>query len=316
VATTGATRTPVREAAPATREAAAALLPQRITRSYYMADGSRAGARNLGCAQGDKTGRMSLFFGAPAAVGAGYGATLWGAPNMSTSAIAGIVMEFTRGYVWCRRSPDYTLFIGIGTSNSTIDRRSDSWLRGHGRAWSGMVAIVAAWADRHYPGRARIYGAMDMEPSWSSYGKARQWRAGYGTVAGRRGVHANNSADGCPQYRASNGACSNGWTQERVWRTAWEWDPALPVPQIYATSGANARQWHMIDRYGAGRGDGMYFFGAMSQRAACTRVGDGACPGTDLTARQSHDYLLWYTNSHPATVQPRIDSPTDIDWHY
>ena len=315
VATTGASDAPARPTAEAAPTAPAALLPQGITRSYYMADGSRDGARNLGCAQGDKTGRMSLYFGAPTAVGGGYGATLWGAPNMATTGIAEVVKEFARGYVWCRRSPDYTLFIGVGTSNSTIDRHSDGWLRSHGRAWSGMVAIVAAWADQHYPGRVRVYGAVDMEPSWSSFDKARQWMAGYDTVNGRRGVHANNSADGCPQERSNNGGCSNGWNQERVWRVSWAWDPALPIPQIYATSGANARQWHMIDRYGAARGDGLYFYGAMAQRAACVRAG-GGCRGTDFTAQQSHDHLLWYTNSHPATRQERIDSPTDIDWHY
>ena len=311
-ATTGATDAPAR---PASEAAPAALLPQGITRSFYVGDSSRAGARNLGCAQGDKTGRMSLYFGAPAAVDGGYGATLWGAPNLATPGIVEFVKEFTRGYVWCRRSTDYTLFVGVGTSNSTIDRRSDSWLRGHGRAWSGMVTILAAWANHHYPGRVRVYGAVDIEPSWSTYDKARQWMAGYDTVVGRRAVHANNSADGCPQYRADNGACNNGWSQARLWRVSWVWDPALPVPQIYATSGANARQWHMIDRYGAGRGDGIYFYGAMAQRAACLRVGTG-CTGTDLTARQAHDYLYWYSNSHPATHQERIDSPTDINWYY
>ncbi len=300
------------EAAPA---APAALPPQLVTRSYYMGNGSHAAARNLGCANGDKTGRMTLYFGAPVPIGAGYGATLWGAPNQTTAGISEIVKEFVRGYVWCRRSPNYTLFVGVGTSNSTIDSRANAWVQEHGRQWGGMATLLSAWANTHYPGRVRLYGGWDAEPGWSKFEKADLWIRGYDSVRGRPGLHANHSADGCPQDRANNGSCNNGWNQQRVWRVSWEWAPALPIPQIYATSGANARQWHMLNLYGANRGDGMYFYGAMAQNAACRRV-SGGCRGTDNTADRAHDLLLWFNNTRAATRQDRVDSPTDIDWHY
>src|SRR5690606_16315511 len=153
----------------------ASLHPSLTTRSYYMANGTGEPARNLGCLQGDKQGRMTLFFGAPTTVDGTYGATLWGAPNRTTEQIAATVREFARGYVWCRQSPDYRLLIGVGTSNSAINSKSDTWLRGHGYAWSAMVRDLSRWASRHYPGHVRIYGAWDAEPSWSTFSKAEQW---------------------------------------------------------------------------------------------------------------------------------------------
>jgi hypothetical protein len=293
---------------------AAALPSQNYTRSYYMGDPGHAAARNLGCANGDKTGRMSLFFGAPVGVSGAYGATMWGASDRTAQQVAAIVKEFARGYAWCRRSTSYALLIGVGTSNSTIDRRSELWLRHHGRAWASMVRDLRAWSDRYHRGYFSFYGAWNAEPSWSTYNKAEHWMWGYNSLPGRVALHANNAADGCPTSTSTNGACNNGWTQYWVWRLSWQYDPALPVPQIYATSGANARQWHQIDLYGVRRGDGLYFYGAMAQRAACRTIGS-TCSGINNTADQAHDLLLWYSNTHPATYQQEILSPTDIDWH-
>lgn len=305
-------------AAPAAARPAAtsatALTASHFTRSYYMGDPGHGAARNLGCANGDKTGRMSLFFGAPSSVNGGYGSTMWGAPNVTVNQVSALAKEFARGYAWCRRSGAYALFIGIGTSNSTIDGRTYQWVREHGRAWAAMVRDLRAWAHRYHRGYFSFYGAWDAEPSWSSVGKAEHWMLGYNSTPGRVGLHANNSADGCPSSTSTNGACNNGWNQRWVWRLSWQYDPALPVPQIYATSGVNARQWHMLNLYGASQGDGMHFYGTMAQHAACITV-SSPCTGTFNTAQAARNFLLWYSNSHPATVQADILGPTDIDWH-
>jgi hypothetical protein len=288
--------------------------PSWITRSYYMGNGSGEPARNLGCLNGDKQGRMTLFFGAPTTVSGTYGATLWGAPNRTTGQIAATVREFARGYVFCRQSSSYRLLIGVGTSNSSIDSKSDQWVYGHGRAWATMVRDLSAWASQTYPGHVRIYGAWDAEPSWSTYERADRWMQGYDSEPGRRALHANFSADGCPRDSTANGPCNNGWRQENVWQLAWRYDPSLPMPQIYATSGVNARQWQQIDLYGTiAHGDGMVFWGTLSQHAACGQV--GGCQGTDNTPQQAHDHLLWQLNTHPATAQPTIETATDMHWH-
>jgi hypothetical protein len=314
LATTAGTSNRAAPAAPTTGASLAGISPSMVTRSYYMGDGSARAAGYLGCANGDKQGRMTLFFGSPTTVSGTNGATLWGAPNKTTAQIAQTVKEFARGYVWCRRSRNFVLLIGVGTSTSNIDWHSDGWLQGHGRAWAAMAKGLNDWARAHYPGRIRLYGAWDAEPSWSTYAKAEQWMRGYDGYPGRPALHANNSADGCPQTTAGNGSCNNGWTQRRVWRLAWNYDPALPIPQIYATSGANARQWHQISRYGASQGDVVYFYGTMSQRGACRQVSSG-CYGADTSPERANAMLLWAINSTAETHQDSIDTATDIRWH-
>jgi hypothetical protein len=297
--------------APASQKAAS-----WTTRSYYMGNGSGSSARSLGCRNGDKQGRITLFFGSPTSVDGTYGATLWSAPNRTTPQIAATVREFVRGYVWCRQSSTYRLLIGVGTSNSNIDGRSDLWVWRHGRAWSAMIRSLGRWARDHYPHYVRMYGAWDAEPSWSRYAKAELWMDGYDGLIGARPLHANNSADGCPQWSSENGSCNNGWNQFRVWHLAWEHDPSLPIPQIYATSGANARQWAMIDAYGWRHQDeGMTFFGVMSQWSACRQVSSTACPGIDATPAESYDMLLHELAKRSYTFQYEMPGMTDIRWH-
>lgn len=285
------------------------------TRSYYIGSASRDAAVLLGCANGDKQGRVTLFFGAPTAVGSGYGATLWAAPDRTTAQVGTLVKDFVRGYAWCRESASYRLLVGIGTSNSAIDGKSGGWLTAHGTAWSKMVRNVYDWASTYHPTSVTIYGAWDHEPSWSKYEKANSWMHGYdNSYPRRRNLHANFSADGCPRTTADNGACNNGWNQWRLWHLGWDHDPALTFPQIYATSGANARQWMQISEYGHHhQGDGIYFFGAMAQWAACQQ--SGGCSGTDNTPHEAHDQLLDAVNSHTHTQQASIDAMTDMHWH-
>jgi hypothetical protein len=298
-------------AAPAARSRPS---PSQITRSYYIADGSAQAVRNLGCANGDKQGRMTLFFGKPTTVNGTNGTTLWVAPNQTTAQIAETVKEFARGYAWCRQSSSFMLLVGVGTSNSGIDQHTDGWVQGHGRAWAAMARGLWDWANVHYPGQVGIYGAWDAEPSWSTFAKAEQWMRGYDGWQGRPPLHANASADGCPLTSAGNGSCNNGWNQQQVWRLAWQYVPSLPIPQIYANSGANAKQWHQLSRYGASRADPLFFYGLMTQRGACIQATDG-CPNIDTSPERAHDLLLWWVNTTAETRQPEIDGPTDIRWH-
>ncbi|HEY8546223.1 MAG TPA: hypothetical protein VIL36_14285, partial [Acidimicrobiales bacterium] len=311
--TTGAGEGPTAAAAaPPAAAQAPPLLPH--TRSYYMGNASPDAATRLGCANADTQGRLTLFFGAPIVTQGAFGATLWGGADRTAAQAADLVRDFVRGYAWCRRSPTQQVLVGMGTSNSTIDRRNDLWVYGHGVAWATAVRDAAAWAEAHYPGVARIYGAWDAEPSWSAPQKAEQWLRGYDSVPGRRALHANFSADGCPRDTAHNGGCNNGWNQETLWRLAWRYEPSLPIPQIYATSGVNAAQWQKIDEYGArAHGDGMTFFGAMAQHGACAQV--GGCRLIDNPPQVARDQLLFVLNSHPLTQQPTLENATDMHWH-
>ena len=128
-----------------------------------------------------------------------------------------------------------------------------------------MVRDVANWVATYYPWHARIYGAYDFEPSWSSPWKAHHWMAGYDGTPGRPGLYANASADGCPTTTATGGVRQRLEPVVGV-GMGWEFDSALPFPQVYATSGVNARQWQLVDLYATVHlGDGMYFYGTVSQ---------------------------------------------------
>ena len=288
--------------------------PSAETTSYYMARTSASDAAQLGCYNAGKSGRMTLFFGAPTSVNGFPGATVWGAPNLNVYQVGQTVMDFVRGYAYCRTDPNHRLLIGIGTSNSAVDDDSDDWLYAHGRLWGSMVRDVATWVATYYPWHAQIYGAYDFEPSWSSPWKAHHWMAGYDGTPGRPALYANASADGCPTQTATGGACDNGWNQGWVWHNGWEFDSALPFPQIYATSGVNARQWQLIDLFATTHlRDGMYFYGSMAQWSACQQV--GGCDGTDNTAHRANDLLVWWLATDPRTRQDRVDGMTNLGWN-
>jgi hypothetical protein len=288
--------------------------PAATTRSYYMANNGTATATRLGCANGVKSGRATLFFGAPTIGRGWYGATAWGRPNMHMWDIEQTTMNVIRGYASCRRSSSYRLLVGMGTSNSGIDSRSVAWLQAHGRAWATSVRNVAAWANRYYPGVAQVYGAWDFEPSWSSYRSAHAWMQGYDTRPGRQLMFINSSADGCSTTNANNGPCNNGWNQQRVWHLAWQHDPSLPIPQIYTNSGTQARQWKLIDLWATVNArDGIFFYGTLTQLGACRQV--GGCAATDNSPHQAHDQLLWWLRSDRRTSQSSLSTMTDVRWN-
>src|SRR5262245_19069027 len=74
--------------------------PNYETNSYYMARTSATDSVALGCANADKAGRLTLFFGAPTAVNGVAGATAWGAPNVTVNQIGDSVINFVRGYTY------------------------------------------------------------------------------------------------------------------------------------------------------------------------------------------------------------------------
>jgi hypothetical protein len=288
--------------------------PPAATNSYYMAKATPADASQLGCFNANRSGRMTLFFGAPVAVGGHYGATLWAAPDRDTAGITQTVQSFIRGWAYCRTNPNLRILVGIGTSNSTIDHDSTAWLTSHGRAWGSMAGALSRWAARWYPGFAQVFGAWDFEPSWSSFAKADAWLNGYGAAPGRPLLFVNASADGCPTTTATNGPCNNGWNQQMVWHLAWQHHVSIPMPQIYATSGVNAHQWQLIDLWATvNKKDRMLFFGNMSQLGACRQT--GSCPKTNNNPQTANAFLRWWLNTDRRTAQAGVSSMTDVRWN-
>ena len=287
--------------------------PSAETRSYYMARTGLSDAASLGCYNAGKSGRITLFFGSPTSVAGTYGATLWGRARPDRLPDPRPHQGGRARYAFCRTNSRHRLIIGVGTSNSTIDGRSDAWVRAHGDAWSRTVESLASWANGNFPGHAQIVGAWDVEPSWSSFAKAEQWMHGYDGNAGRRLLHVNSSADGCPTGARATGRATTVGTSSGsgTWRGSTilaahpadlhhQRQPGAPVAADRPVGDHLGRRRHVLLR-------------TMSQHGACRQV--GGCAGMDNTPHEANDQLRWWLGSDRRTAQDDVAGMTDVNWN-
>ena len=276
-----------------------------------MARTGLSDAASLGCYNAGKSGRITLFFGSPTSVAGTYGATLWARPTDRLQ-IRDRIKEVVRATLSAARTSRHRLIIGVGTSNSTIDGRSDAWVRAHGDAWSRTVESLASWANGNFPGHAQIVGAWDVEPSWSSFAKAEQWM---------RATTATPAAGCCTSTRrptAAPPARGQRAVQQRL-------EPAAGLTWLGGSIdlAAHPADLHHQRQPGApvaadrpvgdhlGR-DGMYY-GTMSQHGACRQV--GGCAGMDNTPHEANDQLRWWLGSDRRTAQDDVAGMTDVNWN-
>lgn len=224
---------------------------------------------------------------------------------------------FAAGWWACSPSNIY-LNLGIGVNNygPYVDSRT-------GADWANVAKAVATWvSNRGYSDQVTVWGAADLEPSWNSTTNTCAWADGYAGVSGRPPYYDFGSADGCPTSGTRpgiDGTCNNGWRQSDVWYVSWGVSPAWPLPQIYNTTGANARQWQQISLYGYYNQSGrtLYFPGEMTQYQACQQR--GGCAGTDNTPSQGwqqlYDALNCYGSTPCPTSQSSLPYSTDIKWN-
>lgn len=215
--------------------------------SYYMLSTSTSTAYNLGC----NLGTANTHYGGSSTVildfggqnSSGSGTLMINSVSISNSQIEAVAEQFSYGFWNCSGSVP-VLHLGIGTNNSYYDVSSSG-----GKTWVNMVAAIQSYNRSHgYSTQVLMYGANDIEPSWSSASAAIAWANGFASVSGY-GYFDYGSADGCPQTTSGNGACNNGWNQYDVYYVSWGANPAHPVPEIYYQSQAN--EWAMISLYGA-----------------------------------------------------------------
>lgn len=245
---------------------------------------------------------------------------------VDTNQIAAAAQEFGRGY-WVGTTSDTTsqITLAIGTSNNDFDNEGEVTFA-HGSAWAGMVNNVQTWlTDNGYAGQVKAAGASDMELGWNSPTATNAWVDGYDSINDRL-LYNFGDAEGCPQ--SGDGSVSQPcnhrypsyvptprpyqWTQADVWHISWEAAPARPLPQIYANSGAGAKQWYQIALYSyVSRSRKMLFDGPLTQHRACvkTNYGDPVCNGADNTPDQG--WTLLY-NALNAGNDPR--TAQDLRW--
>jgi hypothetical protein len=213
-----------------------------------MYSSSTSEAKTLGCNQGHAqakyktSGTVVLDFGGQNS--SGSGTLMINSVSISNSQIAAVAEAFSAGFKSCIGSSTTILHLGIGTNNSYHDVGTAG-----GKTWGKLVASIQNYnkSKKYYP-QVLMYGADDIEPSWSSASAAIAWVNGFASVPGYD-YFDYGSADGCPETSSNNGGCNNGWNQYDVWYVSGGAKPARATPEIYYE--ANAEQWAMISLYAA-----------------------------------------------------------------
>ena len=231
--------------------------------SYYVNSSSISTAYTLGCNQGgsDKTFHQSsaMFLDFGGQFSNGSGTLMLNGSTISNGQIEAVAEAMAHGYWVCTGSDSTSVLkIGIGTNNSFQDVSY-----GGGQTWSNVVtAAENSIKISGYSSQVIMYGADDIEPSWSSAAAAIAWANGFSSVGGHHYFNYG-SADGCPQYSTGNGGCNNGWNQYDVYYVSWGANAAQATPEIYYSS--QAQQWAMIDLYAHQSLGGMIIEGPLDE---------------------------------------------------
>lgn len=257
-------------------------------------------------------GFVVVDFGQPWQSGNSYGTWSFNARFgrfLSTATIREAVKQYIRGFIVGAATAGKTgrLWLGVGTNNS------GSYVTAvHGKAWASMMTALQTWLDASgVTQKVFLRAASDIELGYSTPEKASSWIDAYNASNSFNFLYNYGDAQGCPQSGATDVSqkCSGkvGWTQDKVIRSG------LLLPEIYATSGGNAKQWQQLVLYYKLRYNSMRtVFGAMSQKQACQQR--GGCQGTDNSPTQAWMQMRDRLASDPRTYSIDPFFSTDIKW--
>lgn len=286
--------------------------PPPVTTSEYVSTTSAQTMSSQGCteahndssAQNGRTSIVVLDFGGQTSTGT---LLINGTAVTDANIVAG-TESYISGFKSCIGSSTDQLTVAIGTNNSITETYTT------GQDWAqNVVGPVATWiTSQHYSGVSAA-GANDLETSYSSPAAAQSWAQGYvGNNPTNSPYYDYGSANGCPQQPTTSGtACNNGWTVGNEYYVAGGVNHSLakPLPEIYATTGANAQQWQGISSVGTGMGGALVFAGEMTQYTACQTQ---PCPGANNTPTQGWNQLYNALNGSSNTAQASLPWSTDI----
>jgi len=281
------------------------LHPQ--TTSRYMTTVDTIALFNLGCAQTNQSGLLILDFGQPWVRNGVYGTIFPGTTNRFAS-IAGIenaVKFFFNGYYICGGRGSMTVAVGTNNFGSRTNFVT-------GQEWGRMVTRLNNYVVNNRD-RLAVVGASDIEMNYNPPARSRAWVDGYASTSPVMYYNYGDAA-GCPPV----GTCNNGWTEEDIWYVSWgNAARPFPVPQIYLTNGAQARQWQALAAYGrTTHGTEVFIPAALTQWQACRDPNRTCRPSERNTPVQA-----WYQMMNvlhgvvgdPIRVQNILYS-SDITW--
>jgi hypothetical protein len=283
-------------------------------RSLYIRTTRRSVLHGQGCLQAREVkasqGQLKdilvvMAFGRPMRSGNRDGVSLFGAGFRDTGAVGRAAHAYVQGYLGCiHDSGQARLRLALGTSNYG---RQVSYR--HGRAWGEMVNQANEWlsAQGAWP-EVEIAGASDIELGWNGPVISKLWVKGYDSVA-KWPFFDFGDAGGCPP----KGDCLGAWTQEDVWYVAWGAETALPLPQIYTSTGSQAEQWYRLSLYAfRHHGNRMHIAGVLSQQTACRQSSD-PCWGINNSPERAWSQL-WHALNRDRRTAQNLAWSTDFRW--
>lgn len=304
----------------------------QLSTSLYMGSMSASNAYQLGCQAGHadllKPGAQDtliiLDFGQPWVQGGVYGVWNFSGPFASIWSVGQAVREFGHGYWVCTGADNAShITLGIGTSNygpfaddgSCASRAACS--RVHGEKWAYLVADAQSWMTiQGYATQVTVAGANDIEQSWNTPAVTIPWVDGFDDYDQNRFIYYNyGSCSNCPTRLDTSLVPPNGWTTWSVFYVSYGVLPSWPIPEIYANSGVNARQWAYLSYYAATHnwGGPVYYPGLMTEWQSCQQYPSG-CDPIDNTPNDGWSQLKSELAYWPVTTQPYIPWVTDIAW--
>lgn len=226
--------------------------------------------------------------------------------------IAQAVQAFARGYHeqvdQKQNAANSQLAIAIGTNNKQ-GISNDS-----GQAWAALVDQVNTWVQQQQYTEIKIAAASDMELSWNTAQNTRSWVDGYKAYFANNGklaptLYNYGDAAGCPPY----GKCNGGWTQDDVWYVSWGSGVSAPLPEIYTTTGSQAKEWANLVKYSFTKDPNhpMIIAGVMTQYQSCLDQNDHS--GTDNTPVQGWSQLWNALHADEQTAQT-LNNPQTLRW--
>lgn len=303
--------------------------PEIYTTSYYMKSIDPQVTYTRGCELGKRDEKLPgaqlnlviLDYGKPVQVIDGVeqlGTRIFSAVRVPIAEIEISARNFAVGYYVCSGTDTLSrLIVGIGTNNYQDDADCTFCAvnYAHGKAWGEMVNRVNAWiVEKGYSSQTSAAGANDIELSWNTYTRTRDWLDGYNSVSSYQMLNYG-AVEGCPTFAYPGARCANGWTKDQVWDVIWGSPTVWPVPEIYANNGVNAQQWYLMSVYSYdAHGLAIEFRGVMTQYQACLQYpGDPTCAVLDNTPLEGWTQLQTLVDSNPKT-RHRIIYSTDIRW--
>lgn len=213
----------------------------------------------------------------------------------------------------------------------------------HGFGWGNLVDNIRRSLDLRMVTRTvTVVAASDMQLAWNYPSVTNNWIDGYmayfdAIEVGHVALLDFGSCEGCAYANEDGSACTVpgcleapqslrvvgrdsevsalewSWPLGEVLYKAWTSGVSAPIPEIYAKSSANARQWYGLSLYSAHTGTRPIFFQGVltqcaSERLPCAALPDGNAPETGWWQ------LFQWLRKDPLTAQDDIPRLTWIDY--